>query len=212
MATIQFSENNITGSLALVVANNILDLGYLVYWHAKQAVQIDIASPDWYFNWNTNFATYMIEPNFSAAWANAKGLLMLTDYLPTEPRFIERPIDVVGPIPDDQVQIPALSIEVGPPVEISNYELGSRLKWYNRHLVLEGYLRNRTELSIFKDQLAEWFRGDTPIDIRNHDAGNLALIGTVSVLDAAVDYEINRESTEQTTFHVICNARLEYVA
>lgn len=204
-----YSETNVVHSLSTVIANDLLLAGYLVYWHAIQSVQ---TLDGVYANWNDNYSVYISNPTFAGRWNSAKGLAMLTDHLPTEPRFVERPISVVGPISTHEVLIPALSVEVGPAIEIANYELGSTLKWWNRHLVIEGYARNRTELAFFKDKLPIWFRGETTFDVVNHDAGSLAAVGPVQSMDTVVDYEIVRAGPEQTTYHVICNARLEYIA
>lgn len=205
----EFSENNVISSLSLWLAGQLLGAGYLIFWKARGAVQ----TPDgWYFDWNSNYASILLDPTFAARWAGGKGLLTLADHTPTEPRFVERPITEAGPIPQHEVLVPALSIEVGPALEIANVELGSRVKWWSRHLVVEGYARNRVELAYLKDKLPIWFKGESTFDIANHDAGSLATVGQVEVLDTIVDYQISRTGIEQATYYIIGNARLEYAA
>jgi len=204
-----YSENNVINSLSLWLADQLIDAGYLIYWKQRGAVQDE---DGWYFDWNTNYSLYMADSTFAARWASAKGLLVLADYMPTEPRFIERPISEAGPIPQNEVVTPTLSIEVGPALEISNLEMGTDVKWWNRHLVVEGYLRTRSELGVFKDNLPIWFLGESTFDIANHDAGSLATVGQIQVLDTIVDSQISRTGLEQATYYVIVNARLEYAA
>lgn len=205
----EYSTRNVSNSLSIVLADKLLAFGYIIYWPSVSAVQ---TLDGWYYQWNTAYASYAADSTFMAAWNNAKGLLSLVDHLPTEPRFVERPITVVGTIPQSEVLIPALSLEIGSAVEIYNAEIGSDLKWWNRHLLVEGYVRDRNEAAEFADKLGIWFKGDTTYDISDQDAGSFAAIGDVQVLDTVVEYEIHTEGSIQETYHVICNARLEYVA
>jgi hypothetical protein len=205
----QFSETNIVNTVSLYLAAKLLERGYGLYWHARDAVQ----TPDgWYFDWGQQYAAYLGDPVFGPWLAGAKGLVMLTDDLPAEPRFVQRPIEQVGPVPQHQVMVPVLSVEVGPAVAMRNFELGSKLKWRGRHLVVEGYVRTKAELGVFKDALGNWFDNETCFDIADHDAGTLATVGQIEFCDTLVDYDINVNGTEAATYQVICNSRLEYVA
>lgn len=205
----KFSETNVVNTVSRYVASKLLAENYLVYWHARDAVE----TPDgWYFEWSTNYATYMLDATFLARETAAKGLVVLTDSLPAEPRFVERPITQVGPINQNEVPIPALSIEVGPSKFVAEYEIGSGLKWRYRHLIVDGYVRTRAEQAKFKDFLALWFEHNQLFDIADNDAGSTAIVGTVYVQEPDVDYAIYTDTPKATTFQVICNARLDYIA
>lgn len=204
-----YSETNIVNSISTVLASNLLGVGYLIYWRLRDAVQ----TPDgWYFQWSTNYPTYMLDVTFAAKVNASQGLITLSDSLPAEPVFIQRPIQAAGPITQNTVVIPALSVEVGPPVPIRNWELGSKLKMFGRHLIVDGYLRNHSEQAKFKDWLANWFDSSTVFQILDHDGGTLALIDTLDTNDTIVDFAVNVAAQEQTTYQVLCNSRLEYIA
>lgn len=205
----KYSETNIVNSISVALAQKLLDAGYMIYWRLRDAVQ----TPDgWYYQWSTNFATYMADGTFSARVTASLGLMTLTDSLPTEPVFVQRQLAAAGPIAQNVVPVPALSVEVGPPVAIRNWELGSKLKLFGRHLIVDGYLRNRSEQIRFKDWLADWFDSSTVFSIVDHDAGTLAPVDTLDTNDTVVDFAVVVDGQEQTTYQVLCNTRLEYIA
>lgn len=205
----KFSESNVINTLTIAFADELLANGYLVYWHAIDAIQ---TLGGWYYTYSTKYALYHADPAFSGQIGNAKGIVTLTEHIPAEPKFIERPITVAGPYPQNQLVVPVFSVEIGSSVAIANYELGTRLKWRNRHLVIEGYVRDRHELTKFKDLLAIIFDNETFFDVLDHDAGTLATVGQVEINDTIVDDFIDVDAAEQTTYQVICNSRLEYIA
>lgn len=206
---VKFSESNVINTLTTMFAAELIANDYLVYWHWRDAVEADNG---WYYNYSTNFAAYHADVTFAAKVANAKGIVTLTEHIPAEPKFVQRPITVAGPYPQNELVVPVFSIEIGSPVAIANYEVGTRLKWRNRHLIIEGFVRDRKELSKFKDLLAIIFENELFFDVLDHDAGTLATVGKVEINDTIVDEFIDVDAAQQATYQVICNSRLEYIA
>lgn len=205
----QYSESNIVNSLSIALANKLLLASYLVYWHKRDAVQ----TPDgMYFQWSTNYASYMADVTFAARVTAGKGMIALRDSLPAEPVFIQRHIQTAGPIKQNEVPVPALSVEVGPPVAIKDWELGSKMKLWGRHLIIDGYVRDQSEQRRFKDYLAIWMMDDQFFTISDHDSGSLAEVGPLDTNDTVIDFAVEVAGQEQTTYQVLCNSRLEYVA
>ena len=205
---LDFSETNIVNTLSVFLAQKLMNVGYLIYWRQRDAVQ----TPEgWYYEWSTNYSTYMADATFAARVNSGNGLVVLTDSLPTEPVFIKRHIQVAGPIKQNEVPVPAISVEVGPPVAITNWELGSGLKMRGRHLIVDGYVRDRSEQAKFKDWFAMWFDNDTYFTIQNHDDGSLVAVGQLDTNDTVVDFAVEVAGQEQVTYQVLCNSRLEYI-
>lgn len=203
-----FSETNIVNSVSLVLAQRLMAKGYLIYWRHRDAVQ----TPEgWYYDWGTNFTAYMSDVAFAARVNGGTGLVVLSDSLPAEPVFVKRHIQVAGPIAQNEVPVPAISVEVGPAVVMTNWELGSALKMRGRHLIVDGYVRDRSEQVKFKDWFAEWFDNDTFFTINQHDDGSLSPIGQLDTNDTIVDFAIEVAGQEQVTYQVLCNSRLEYI-
>lgn len=207
-----FSESNVLNSLSLYVASKLLASGYLLYWHKRDAVQIADSSTGWYTEWSKNGATYLANSTVAAAFSAARGLVTLTGEIPAVPRFIIRLIDDTSIGPADVVSVPTLSIEVGPAIAVSDYELGSGKKWRSRHLIVDGYVRTVEEQGRFKDFFSLWFDNNQALTIRNHDAGTLAQVGEVTVVDSVPRYQTLVMGAEATTYQVLLNARLVYVA
>lgn len=205
----QYSENNIVNSIASVLASNLLSANYLVYWQARDGVQ----TPDgFYYGWSTNYATYMADGTFLARITAAKGMVTLVEHIPASPTWILRPITTAGPIGQDQLVLPVLSVEVGPMLNVKNYELGSAKSWRSRHLVIDGYVRDQSEQKTFMDLLSIWFDNETFFSVQDHDAGTLATVGDIETDKTQVDYAIQPIAVEPVTFQVICNSRLQYIA
>lgn len=218
MSAALFSETNIVNSISQYLATQLLAAGYLLYWHHIDAVQINGTSTGWYLNWSVNGATYLAQPTVQTVFTAARGLLTLTGEIPAVPRFVIRLIDDTSIGPADVVAVPTLSVEVGPALPVSNYELGARTKWRSRHLIVDGYLRgpqdapNFNEQALFKDFLALWFDNEQPLAVQNHDDGSLAAVGTVTVMDSVVRHATLPQAPDPTTYQVLLNARLVYVA
>ena len=204
-----YSAENILNTLSTYISTDLLARNYLVGWQERNAVQ----TPDgWYYGWDANFAAYVADGTFNARWTTAKGLVTMVEGFATEPRFIERPIAVAGPMPQHEVLVPALSLELTPPYAVRFAELGSGVQWWNHTMLVEGYFRTRAELRTFADLTMLWFQEQTPLTILRHDDSSLAVIGDLQFLDAVAETELDLTVSQQLVYHLVCNARLEYAA
>ena len=209
MSLASYTKSNVSNTLATYLANKLLDAGYLIYWHKIDAVQ---TSTKWWFQYATNQATYLADPDFADEVEAAKGLLTLLGDKTAFPRYITRPTNSGVVKTQEAVPIPAIAIQVGDVVNDSNYEIGSSLKWRARPLVVEVFARDETEQGALSDYLAQWLDPDTHLDILNHDEGESTAIGSVDIDELTLDSIIDRDESEVTTFEVVCHARLEFVA
>lgn len=209
MGLSQFSETNIENSVATLLAQRLLNAGYLLYWEPIDAVQtID----GWYFQYTTQQATYAVDPVFSQRLAAAKGILTLRDPATANPSFAVRPMND-GTVPEEgAVQTPSLAIHIGPMLNGEGIGMGDRTRVRYRHLSIYGLARDRFEQATLRDSLAMWFDENEVIDVRDHDAETLELFGSVITDLVMADSAIVQLSTEAMTFEVVLNARLQYEA
>jgi hypothetical protein len=206
----QFSTSNVVNSISLELAGYFLTAGYVVYWQKVDALQTGATT--WYYEYSANCATLLANAGFVAVLTAAKGILTITDRVPAYPRYIIRPINS-GVVPaEDEVMVPAVSVEVGPGVSLRNAEMGSRLKVRARHLIVDAYVRTVAEQAWFQDKLALWFDDEEMLTVHDHDAGNLADVGAVLVQKSVVVAEEVLGSAEARTYEVLLNARLVYEA
>jgi hypothetical protein len=206
----QLSEFNIVNSVSEYIAGKLLEAGYVVYWHARDALQLN--ATDWYFEYSTNYPTYLAVPAVLTAMNAAKGIVTLGRSLPAEPRFVARPTLDGSVLPQDAVGIPALSVEVGPAQIVEYLECGTRVKRWFRHLLVDGYARTQDEQGRFTDYFALWFEPDIPLSIYDHDAGTRALIDTVLPLLPNISRAQLIDQADAITYQLVFNARLEYFA
>jgi hypothetical protein len=205
----KMSEANVANSLSLYLAGQLLAAGYLLYWHTIDSVQTNVG---WYNEYSTKQATYLADSTFAAQVAAAKGLITLRGRTPANPTFITRLTnDGTVPIEDSEVPVPLWSVAISTPVIEQNLELGSGLRWRLRGLSIRGFARDEREQSIFVDLLSEWLDQDKIVTVNDHDAGTLAQVGTIQVLNPASNTSTSLDA-EATTFAFQFNARLEYVA
>ena len=207
----QFSEHNCANSVAAYVATELLDRNYLIYWHELDAVE----TPDGlYTNYSTTEATYLANATFAARYNAAVALVTLRGPLTAaNPVFVTRPSNS-GVVADTQseVVVPGFAIEVGPPVVLDRYELGTTVKWRARHLLLYGFARSEPEQGRFADVLSVLFDDAVVLNVFDHDAGSLALIGPLTVLSPSMNTDILPLGPAANTYAVELNARLEYIA
>ncbi len=207
----KYSERNIMNSVALYLAAKLLEKGYLVYYHKVDALQISDDPTGWYFEFTANKAAYLADPTVAAAITAAEGVVTIVDGLPAVPRFITRLISDESLGQDDAITVPAVSVECSPVLLTSRYELGSRLKWRNRHLIVDAYVRDDDEQASFKDWLALWFEQDTVIDVVDHE-GSMDPVGPLDLDQVRVDSDRFVDGAEATTYQVLAQAVAEYVA
>lgn len=209
MSLADYNEHNVSNSVAVLLGDRLLNLGYLLYWHHIDAVQ----TPDqWYPAYSVNQDTYLADATYAARVAAAKGLLTVLGEKSAIPRFITRPT-ISGQVqPQEFVPIPAVAVVVGDVVTDSQYELGTRNKWRARTLELEVFCRDTTEQATFSDAFTEWFDDDVTFDILDHTTGSLAIVGDVTVEDGKAESSTDADEANATTYEVVFNARLVFVA
>lgn len=204
-----FSERNILNSVATQLSENLLDAGYLVYWHALDAVQ----TPDgMYGTYSTDYATHLADGTFAGRVNAALGMVTVTEGETASPRFPTRLTTAGEPTTAERVQVPTFGIEIGPEVPLTPYEHGSYLRWRVRPLTIEGRLRTRAELTWFTDKLAQWFDEDFPIVIEDHDNSSGEDPSIVRITRRLVTRDVVENLGEQDRFQVQLQARLEFVA
>lgn len=209
MAQSDYSERNIANSAAAYLATQLVAANYLLYWYEQDAVE----TPDgWYPEYSTKSATYLANATFAARVAAAKGIVTLKGELTANPVFVTRHSSRGTLDGTEYIPIPAFAIEVSPPVVLRNAELGTKVKFRARSLLIFGFARDVSEQGRFSDLLAEWFDDGEPLAVANHDDGTGALIGHLSVDEPSVDTSTVIDGPEAQTYVVELNARLEYVA
>lgn len=209
MSLSDYNEQNVSNTMAVFMAEKFLALGYLLYWHKIDAVQ----TPDnWYYEYSTNQETYLADQAFSLALASSRGLLTVLPKKSAIPRFITRPTISGAVEPQEFVPIPAVSVKVGDVITDGNYEIGSRLKWRARTFELEVLCRDEAEQAAFSDAFTEWFDDEVTLDIHDHTTGSLEVVGDVLIEDGATESSIDLDDAEASTYEVVFNARLVFVA
>lgn len=209
MTLAQFSTHNITNSLGRALGDLLLSKGYLVYWHQIDAVQ---TSTLWYHAYSQNQAAYLADATFAAQVAAAKGLVTLRADISASPRFVVRHT-VDGTVSGTEtVPVPAVAIEVAEMVPRSRYEMGTRLKWRIRPLMVIALARTPDEQKRFGDWLSQLFDEDAEFDVLDHDAETTDPVGPVRVDQVTTARVTATDDASALTYQVLVNAFLEYVA
>jgi len=204
-----FSTRNIENSLAVRLTRPLLTTGYLIYWSRQDGVE----TPDgFYGSYTANQAALASDSTFAARLAAAKGLLTVRGPLSASPAFVTRPSSSGRVGPQDEVPIPALSIEVGGAAPTDAYELGSLLKWRSRTLVVTAFARSLEEHDLFLDRFVEWLDEDVEVDVQDHEGGTLATLGSVRIVSPSPVSNIQVRGPDFTTYGIELVAHLEYVA
>lgn len=212
MALTQWSETNILNSVALYITSQFIAQGYVIYYHRQDAMQINTSATGWYYQWSTNKAAILADSAFAAALSAGKGLLTVVEALPAEPRFVERLISDASVGAADEVPVPALAFSLTSEQFQDGYELGTKMKWRSRHLMVDSYTRDDREQGRIKDWLTWWLELNSIVDIADHDAGSQAAVGSVVVDQVRVDTDRFFEKGQAATYQVLANALLTYVA
>jgi hypothetical protein len=100
---------------------------------------------------------------------------------------------------------------VSPVLLTSRFELGSKLKWRLRHLLVDSFQRTPEEQAQFKDWLALWLEQDTLVSVLDHESA-MAVVGQVELDQVRVDSDRFAQGAEATTYQVLAQAVAEYVA
>lgn len=204
-----FSNFNIANSVALYLAEVLLTGNYLVYWADRDVVQ----TPDgWYAGYRQNHVTYLADATFGARATAAVGMMTLVSAYPTEPRFIARPTGDGSPLGQDEVAVPTMSVDIGPPIVGPYAEVGSRERWRYRQLSIEAFVRTAQEQKRLEEVLEQSLVEDEPLTIQDHDAGTLATVDTVSPQRVTIVRGVEIHEADSRAFQVLANALLEYRA
>ncbi len=205
----KFSTTNILNSIATDLVAKMLANNYIVYWKERYAVE---TNDGWYFEYSTKFTTYLADGTFAAAVASSKAMVSITQSFPASPQILQRHITEARSLSQNEIVVPALSIEIGPALGFENVELGTNLQRRHRHLVVAGFLRDDLEMGAIADFLAIWYDNNTNFPVYDHDSGTATEIGQMQTVATVVDsFRDDENAQEQTAYQVICNTMLEYV-
>lgn len=204
-----FSTSNILNSLSLYLAGRALSAGLLLYWQASDALQI--STNGWYFQFSTNRSTILADPTVDAALDSCKGVLTVMEAFPAEPRFVQRLISESVPGDQHQVALPAVAIDVDAVAQFEPYELGTKVKYRWRPVMIEFAVRNAHEQRWVADRMESWFEPDTVIPIANHDDGSLVVVGDVNVIRPRVEIGTYLDMSEVLTFQIVAGMWVIYV-
>lgn len=208
----KYSTSNILNSVSMYLADKLLEDGMLCYWHAADALQIDSTASGWYYDFNTNRSTILQDATVSAAVSACRGIVTILSAYPAEPRFIHRLISDASLGPADEVPVPALVVDVTPVQRTSSYELGTRRRWRPRAVLVEMYARHQAEQRRLADWAERALEEDVVVEIRDHDAGTLAVVGDVQLESTSVSLDTYLDASEALAYQVVAGAYLMYVA
>lgn len=207
-----FSRDNMANSLAVYLAEALLSAGYLVYWHAADAVQTPVG---WYPQYRATQDVYEADATFAAQLSAARGLVTLRDadaMSAANPLYPVRPTDD-GDMPSAQdVAVPSLTVELSDIGTGRALELGSSLRERWRYVALWGFARDATEMRWFTDHLAMWCDEDVVSDVADHTQDPPTVLGTVSWRGVELESAIVPIGLEATQFEFMLNARLVFDA
>jgi hypothetical protein len=204
-----FSERNILNSVAMHLGAQLLEFGYLVYWHKIDAVQTPEGT---YTGYTANQSAYLLDATFANRIQTAKGIVTITEGEVAIPRFPTRPTTDGRVATAERVQVPCFGVEIGPEVPQLSYEMGTRQRFRVRALTIEGRARTRDELTAFSDKFTEWFDEDAYLPVEDHDNVTSEGPDVVRVTRRLVTREVVEDLGEQDRFQLELNARLEFVA
>lgn len=202
------STANLENSVAEYLADKFLSKGYLIYWQELDGVQ----TPDgWYYEYTQNVQTYLLDGTFLARATAAKGMLTLVPAIPAEPRFVSRPTVDGTVLPESEIAIPALAIQLAASEPVRRYQLGDLAHWRQRLLTLECYARTPAEQHELHDWLALWFDPDVYLPLRDHE-GTGASLGDAWCHKTRIDSNTVLYRAEAEAFQVVLTTFLEYIA
>lgn len=206
-----YSASNLLNSLATYVAGQLLASGYLIYWHAADALQINTSATGWYFGLTANRATILATPAVASAMSTAKGVWTIAEAFPAEPRFVARLISDDSLGQPDEVQTPVLVFDLSPERTQDPYELGTRVMWRYRALTVVAVVRQAHEQRWVADGFARWLQHQTSVDVVNHDAGTLSTVGMTTLEDTRVDQGTFIDAADALTYQVVAGSIVTYV-
>lgn len=203
-----YTIRNIENSLGTYLAAQLLADGYLVYWHAVDALQ---TQDGWYSQFSVNQVATLADPQVAARVAAAKGLMTLArDF--AFPPSVTRPTNEGRVAGQALIQVPAAAIRVEPDVALGLYEHGSTVQWRNRSVAISARLRSDGELDGMSDALSGWFDEEVSIPIVDHDGLSGEGPGQVRVVQRTVDRALEPGADERERYQLELWVRLEYIA
>lgn len=205
----QYSETNLATNIAVLLATNLLALGYLIYWHQTDALQ----TPDgYYYGWSTNFATLSGNSTLAARINAAKGLVTIRPQDTAKPVYPVRHTVDASVTNETEAQVPWLAVQVDAEQPVAFSGLGDRRRTRHRNLTIYGCTRDKTEMSFLRDSLVRWFDDSSFLPLQDYDAGSTTVFADVEFELPIADSAIIALSPEASRYEVILNARLRYEA
>lgn len=208
----EFSATNIGNSLSLYLGAQCIQADLVVYWHELDALQIGTGTSDWYFEFSTNRTAILATPEVQTALNASRGVLTMYGAFPAEPRFIQRLISDVTAGSQQDVVIPALTFVVSPELMTQPYEIGTKLKWRKRSVMVEVITRTAQEQLWFADRLMNWLDDETAIVIHNHDDQSLTELGVVETERVRVEMGTFTDAAMALTYQIVSGMWVNYVA
>lgn len=210
MALAQYSETNLSASLAVYLAQQLLDAGYVIYWREIDALQSDPAT--WHYQWTALQATYQADSALQAVLAGAQGMITLLGAETAKRVYPTRHTSDGSAPPAGEVATPFFVVEVDREAPGAFSGLGDRQRERFRTLTVYGCLRTRAEQTQLRDQLTRWFDDAEVVPLLDYDAGTLTEFDQLELQHALTDSAIQGLAPEATRYEVILTTRLRYEA
>jgi hypothetical protein len=205
----EFSLSNLTNSLAEVLAEKLLEAGYLVYWHSLDALQTaDAVYPEY----QANQASVLLDESVAEQFANSRGVITLRNADFSFPQFPTRPTTDGAVVASEDVAVPTIVLQVQHQGHGRLLGLGTRER--NRYASLDvyGLARDQGEQLYLADTLRVAFDESQFIPVEDHDAGTRAAVGSLEIQGSGVGTFIYPLGPESMAFEFTLDARLRYEA
>lgn len=203
------ARQNFENSIAVLLGNALLGAGYVLYWHKTNGLQ---TVDGWYPGYRTNQASYLQDATVQARLATAVGLVTIVDRPSALPRAATRPTTGGTVGPQDEVPVPAVSIEVGEVINGEAFELGTTRRWRSRILTITVLCRTPDEQAAVSDLLTATFDDDSTIAVLDHVGQSLESLGSADVVRVSITESTNPSGALAETYELILQAQLQFAA
>lgn len=204
-----YSTWNMESSLADHLATGLIAAGWLIYWYARDAVEVPGAFV--YPSWMSQHAIYEADSTFAAALAASKGIITLRSAVPANPVFITRLTNDGLEGKYESVSLPTIALELMPERQIRLWELGTRMWLRSRRALLFGYVRNREEQVLVADALQGILEQERLVTIIEHVGGTGSTIGDAILAQTEIDTDLVYDKSEAEALTVDVTLRLDYI-
>ncbi len=206
-----YSTNNIQNSFSTTLTGLLQTSGYAIYY-----LQTDLLAVPGMVQ--TNYASsaavnaFLPEVQAFRALPGYRGVMTLTDGVASLPTYATRP-EKDGSVPGlGGIAVPALAIDVQPVEHGMLWEIGSTLRERTQLCIIAGLARNDKESVFLTDLLNTAFEPNTHLDIRDHDAGTLDLLGSVEIVNCGVTRNVVDRAGSVLAYEIAAGLSLWYVA